>query len=808
MHRHRTRDLAALWPLLLSLAACPPFGDDAPVGHATAGTSSDVAENGSGTASATDAPPDTEDTSPLTTGVYTSTTKGEDTSSTSTTSDDTDTSSSSSTGDDTTSSSSSSTGSSLFTISVLVEGLAEDSLSISLNDDELLVVDESGSFAFDTVLDDGEPYAVELTDEPQFYLCSVDGGQGVIDGDDVDVIVDCTPKITASLRITEVGLGYWTNDSFWVELVNVSDAPLDLASHTLRARSSEYDDNDKYVGDAGPVLFPLAAQVLAPGARVLVRGDIGGGYTAAGPWSVPLQLETPKRRPRWLGYGAIELLEGDDGVDFVAFGTILQSKFDIYAPAHPSAWPDYPAVVPLAGDTKALRGKSIARDLGNDDSNTAADWTLVDFPTPGGPNDTHGCTVDEDSDGIPDCAEALGETFAGVPLYSYGARPKQPDIFLECDWMDPQGGDGLSVDPGLIPQRSAIDRVVKSFAASGYALHVDLGDLFDQEPGVDAADHDLGGGAVLPFAKHINMGELPGNTNLYALKASSLAPGRLASFHYCVFGNLAATTKVNVIGSAERPGNDFYISLGDVGFDPENTQSMNYLRAQQALTLMHELGHNLGLTHGGFAVSEGDDYADEANHRPNYLSVMNYLYSNRGLPSLSTNPGDRYYLNAGKQEPLCGAKGVTLSNLAGSPRGPIDKLQVDYSDGSGATIVLTKVQESKGLGRPGSAWVDYDCSGKLGDNYAHDLFITHANDQVVVTASKDHDDWGDLDLRFTLTKRGYDGAVGETRTESETETDRRHPVLGDNQPLATEAPRRSILMEDLREIAAEAAAHP
>ncbi len=37
---------------------------------------------------------------------------------------------------------------------------------------------------------------------------------------------------------------------------------------------------------------------------------------------------------------------------------------------------------------------------------------------------------------------------------------------------------------------------------------------------------------------------------------------------------------------------------------------------------MHELGHNLGLQHGG---------ADDWNNKPNYLSVMNYLFQQDGL---------------------------------------------------------------------------------------------------------------------------------------------------------------------------------
>ena len=43
----------------------------------------------------------------------------------------------------------------------------------------------------------------------------------------------------------------------------------------------------------------------------------------------------------------------------------------------------------------------------------------------------------------------------------------------------------------------------------------------------------------------------------------------------------------------------------------------------QAGTVMHELGHNLDLAHGGLST--------QPNCMPNYQSVMNYLYQTRGL---------------------------------------------------------------------------------------------------------------------------------------------------------------------------------
>src|SRR6185295_712168 len=44
---------------------------------------------------------------------------------------------------------------------------------------------------------------------------------------------------------------------------------------------------------------------------------------------------------------------------------------------------------------------------------------------------------------------------------------------------------------------------------------------------------------------------------------------------------------------------------------------------QQAGTFMHELGHSLGLKHGG---------GDKINDKPNYLSVMNYTFQACDVP--------------------------------------------------------------------------------------------------------------------------------------------------------------------------------
>ncbi len=46
------------------------------------------------------------------------------------------------------------------------------------------------------------------------------------------------------------------------------------------------------------------------------------------------------------------------------------------------------------------------------------------------------------------------------------------------------------------------------------------------------------------------------------------------------------------------------------------------INIRKAVSLMHELGHTFGLRHGG---------SDHTIYKPNYLSIMNYLYSHTGL---------------------------------------------------------------------------------------------------------------------------------------------------------------------------------
>jgi hypothetical protein len=92
-------------------------------------------------------------------------------------------------------------------------------------------------------------------------------------------------------------------------------------------------------------------------------------------------------------------------------------------------------------------------------------------------------------------------------------------------------------------------------------------------------------------------------------------------------GVSGAAPKNQTSGMAEVNGNDSMVTLSIGQFV---TAGPSARALMEAGTLMHELGHNLGLNHNGPGPS-----ADEPQ-KVNYLSVMNYRYQTTGIPVTST----------------------------------------------------------------------------------------------------------------------------------------------------------------------------
>ena len=219
---------------------------------------------------------------------------------------------------------------------------------------------------------------------------------------------------------------------------------------------------------------------------------------------------------------------------------------------------------------------------------------------------------DTDNDAIDDGDEALG-TEDGLDLPGMGANPLRQNILLEYDWFEDDLDCGHHSHR---PTAAAMDMLTTAFAnapilnpdgSTGVTVINDYGQggLFSGGNFIDDANGVIDWGVS--------------GAEFRNYRAANFAPNRQGYFHYVLLPH-QYNTDSRSSGQAEYPGDDLIVSLQCYTYD-------NYI----AHTVMHELGHNLYLHHGG----------DEAcNRKPNYNSVMNYKYQFPGVDNNCTPPGD------------------------------------------------------------------------------------------------------------------------------------------------------------------------
>jgi hypothetical protein len=563
------------------------------------------------------------------------------------------------------------------------------------------------------------------------------------------------------LLITEVGESFYLNSSRWFEIYNPSSSAVDMSSYSFKSLA--------YNGSTvSPATFALPNVLLQPGQYLIVRGNTTGGTIAA--TNRLIYVDNSGTYPYWTTTGFIELIKAGVTEDFVTFGSL-------YSPITSAEWSGtFATALPSANQFS----HSIGRNPSNSDSNTSADWSSYSFSTMGGANDVT-CSTDADNDGILDCNEQFGSTFAGLPLYEWGARSGQKDIFIELDYMDATNSGGQTADEGIIPRREALQKVVASFAAQGIAVHFDVGDLYDQATGIDAADFDLGGGQEVPYAAGVSFDPVDSRANLYKYKRDYMDFARMQIFHYLLFANSQqANGSAGSSGLAELNGNDLIVSIGAWNLNSINTSNTNTLINYQASTLMHELGHNLGLNHGG---------NDTNNFEPNYISIMNYMYQLTGLPTIGTDEGDRYYYTAAPDGKSGSA--TCYSGLSNAPN--TTTFIMDFSHGNGINLNLASVNETLGLGQSSTDGVDYNCDGdKL------DTAVSYGSGSGTHT---DHNDWGNLNLDFQHYFSGNNNGISllsssVSNNESELMPDK---VGNDRTPVAEEFAPSAEFFQRLKE---------
>lgn len=208
-------------------------------------------------------------------------------------------------------------------------------------------------------------------------------------------------------------------------------------------------------------------------------------------------------------------------------------------------------------------------------------------------------TRDSDRDGLTDGDEVLGGQGAALDLPRFGADPRHKDVFVEIDHQARLDSLGFS-------ERDLVEIAALFRAGSARSLRNP-----DQLPGVrvhfDAGFTPSDRRWLALFGDHGGSGASAAKEYRSA-RARDFTPSRSGFFRY------AFSTRT---GRGQTSGDAFTVN-----------------RDLARVTIFaHELGHTLGLKH------HGHDSWGRTNCKPNYRSIMNYLYQPRYEVGFSRSAG-------------------------------------------------------------------------------------------------------------------------------------------------------------------------
>lgn len=289
---------------------------------------------------------------------------------------------------------------------------------------------------------------------------------------------------------------------------------------------------------------------------------------------------------------------------------------------------------------------------------------------------------DTDGDGLADGIEVVG-TPDGVDLPAMGTNPLRRDLLIEYDWFEDAKDCAVH---SHAPNANVRTRVKQMFAAANISNP-------DGSTGINVIQ-DAGQGGVFSQGNAIadHDANLPGafDAEYVAIKRANFDSRREGLFRYVVLAH-RYNTNSDSSGFAEVIGDDAIVSLYCASSDDN-----------LARTIMHEVGHLLGLHHGGFETCNG---------KPNYNSLMNYRFQFRGTDA------------------ACGATSSSATET--------------FSAGDRLVIDETSIDEMSGV--CGDNAIDWNNNGALETGIAFDLNEEHtATCSSALQVLQDYDDWANI----------------------------------------------------------------
>jgi hypothetical protein len=287
-------------------------------------------------------------------------------------------------------------------------------------------------------------------------------------------------------------------------------------------------------------------------------------------------------------------------------------------------------------------------------------------------------------------------------LATLGADPYHKDVFLEIDYIEHHK-----------PFDESISKLISIFADSptqnpdgktGISLHVELG---DEIPHKDIISWDEESSIRANYLGSAEQRSDANNENIITAKQ--------AVYHYALFVHHTLDEEGNPKAGAwgcQYPNcKNILIAFGDPawGTDPSSDHP-NGSKYIQTAVLLHELGHNFGLYHGGFEVEK------DVDNKANYLSLMHALF----------------------------LYAVPLLDYSGCELLPLDENNLNEQEGVGTSCPPGRLT---GYFHEGAFYttqtgvpIDWNGDGDLNDTGV----IADINNDMKLTILHGHDDWSKL----------------------------------------------------------------